>query len=82
MALRPNVIIVLENKEQYVILNETLYTGKKYFLAMGIDENKELITSKVVIIEEIIENLEVFIEKVTDKELLKTLTRLFKAQQG
>jgi len=80
MGLNTNTIIVLENSERYIILNQTMYTGKKYFLAMGIDENKELITSKVVILEEIVSGLDLYVEKVTDQETIKTLTRLFKAQ--
>ena len=56
MGLSTNTIVVLENQERYIILNQTMYTGKKYFLAMGIDENKELITSKVVILEEIVKH--------------------------
>lgn len=80
MGLSTNTIIVLENSERYIILNQTMYTGKKYFLAMGIDENKELITSKVVILEEIVSGLDLFVEKVTDQETIKILTRLFKAQ--
>lgn len=80
MGLNTNTIIVLDNSERYIILNQTMYTGKKYFLAMGIDENKELITSKVVILEENVSGLDLFVEKVTDQELIKVLTRLFKAQ--
>ena len=80
MGLNTNTIIVLDNSERYIILNQTMYTGKKYFLAMGIDENKELITSKVVILEEIVSGLDLFVEKVTDQETIKILTRLFKAQ--
>lgn len=80
MGLSTNTIIVLENKERFIILNQTMYTGKKYFLAMGIDENKELITTKVVILEEIVSGIDLYIEKVTDQELIKVLTRLFKAQ--
>ena len=80
MGLSTNTIVVLENAERYIILNQTMYTGKKYFLAMGIDKNKELITNKVVILEEIVSGLDLYVEKVTDQETIKTLTRLFKAQ--
>ena len=80
MGLSTNTIVVLENKERFIILNQTMYTGKKYFLAMGIDEKKELITSKVVILEEIVSGLDLYVEKVTDQETIKVLTRLFKAQ--
>lgn len=80
MGLNTNTIIVLENTERFIILNQTMYTGKKYFLAMGIDEQKELITSKVVILEEMVSGLDLYVDKVVDQELIKTLTRLFKAQ--
>lgn len=80
MGLNTNTIVVLDNQERYIILNQTMYLGKKYFLSMGIDENKELITSKVVIFEEIVNGLDLYVEKVTDQEIIKTLTRLFKAQ--
>ena len=52
MGLKINYIIVLENNEQYIVLKEAMYYGKKYFLAMGLDENREVISSKVVILEE------------------------------
>ena len=52
MGLKINYIIVLENGEQYIVLKEAMYYGKKYFLAMGLDENREVISSKVVILEE------------------------------
>ena len=38
MGLKTNTIITLENNEKYVVLNETMYGGTKYFLVMGIDE--------------------------------------------
>ena len=41
MGLKINTIITLANSEKYVLLNETMYGGIKYFLAMGVDENKE-----------------------------------------
>ena len=44
MSLRTNTIISLENNEKYVVLNETMYGGVKYFLVMGVDENKDIIS--------------------------------------
>ena len=40
MGLKINHIIVLENKEEYIILNETMYNGKKYFLSMGLNKKR------------------------------------------
>ena len=55
MSLRTNTIISLENNEKYVVLNETMYGGTKYFLVMGVDDNKDVIPTNVAIVEEIID---------------------------
>ena len=80
MGLRTNTIISLENNEKYVVLNETMYGGVKYFLVMGVDENKDVIPSNVAIIEEIIEGNETYVERVKDPELVIILTRILKSQ--
>jgi len=80
MGLKINHIIVLENSEQYIVLNEAMYYGKKYFLSMGLNEKKEVIASKVVILEEYVSGFETYVTKVEDKELITILTRMFKAQ--
>ncbi len=80
MGLKINTIISLENDEQYVILNETMYGGIKYFLVMGVDKNKDVIPNNVAIIEEIIDGQDVYVDKVTDPELIVILTRILKAQ--
>ncbi len=80
MGLKVNTIISLENEEKYVILNETMYGGVKYFLAMGVDEKKDVIPSNVAILEEIIEGQDIFVDRVTDPELIVILTRILKSQ--
>ncbi len=80
MKLEINTIITLENQERYVVLNETTYQDKKYFLVMAVDEKKEIIPSNVAIIEEIQDHDEIFVEKVTDPEQLLVLTKELKAQ--
>jgi hypothetical protein len=80
MGLKTNTIISLENNEKYVVLNETMYGGVKYFLVMGVDENKDVIPSNVAIIEEIIEGTDTYVERVKDPELVIILTRILKSQ--
>ena len=80
MGLKINHIIILENKEQYIVLKEAMYYGKKYFLSMGLDENREVISSKVVILEEHVSGFDTFVSKVVDGNLITVLTRMFKAQ--
>lgn len=80
MGLKINTIITLENDEKYVVLNETMYGGVKYFLVMGIDAKKNIIPSNIAILEEIIEGKDVFVDRVTDPDLIVILTRILKAQ--
>jgi len=80
MGLTINTIITLENNEKFVVLNETIYEGNKYFMVMGIDENKEIIPSKVSIVKELVEGIETFIIKITDSELISKLTDVLREQ--
>ncbi len=80
MGLRTNTVITLENNEKYILLNETMYGGIKYFLVMGVNDNKDIIPNKVKIIEEIIDGNDVFVNPVTDPELIIILTRILKSQ--
>ncbi len=80
MEIKVNTIITLENGEKYVVLNETMYQNNKYYLVMGMDENKEVIQSKVAIFEQVKINEEVYVEKVNDSKLIIELTNLLKSQ--
>ena len=80
MGLKINHIIVLENKEQFIVLNEAMYYGKKYFLAMGLNEKREVVPNNVVILEEYVSGFDTYVSKVIDSELITISTRMFKAQ--
>ena len=79
MGLKVNTIISLDDGEQYVLLSTVEYEEAAYFLAMGVDEKKDVIPSRVAILEEILEDDEVYVEPVTDPELVIYLTPLLKA---
>lgn len=80
MGLKVNTIIVLENKEEYIILNEAMYSGKKFFLTLGLDAKREIIPKKVVILEEYVSGFDTYVSKVVDNELITVLTKMFKEQ--
>lgn len=79
-SLKPNTIITLENNEKYVVLNETMYGGVKYFLVMGVNENKDIIPTNVAIVEEIIDGQDTYVARVRDPELIVILTRILKSK--
>ena len=80
MGLKTNTIITLENKEKYVVLNETMSGGVKYFLVMGVTDNGDIVSDKVKILEEVIDGNDVYVDPVTNNELIIILTRILKAQ--
>ncbi len=80
MNISVNTIITLSNKERYMVLNETSFEMNHYFLVMGIDENKEIIQSRVAIFKEIKENDLIYVEKVEDPKLIIELTNILKSQ--
>lgn len=80
MGLKINHIIVLENNSEYIILNEVMESGHKYFLAMGLDKNRQVITSNVIILEEHVSGFDTYVSLVKDSELISKLTKLFRAQ--
>jgi hypothetical protein len=57
-----------------------MYGGVKYFLAMGVDENKDIISNKVKILEEMLRGTDTYVKAVTDSEMIIILTRILKSQ--
>ncbi len=80
MKIQTNSIITLSNDEKYMVLNEAVYENNHYYLVMGVDENKEIISSKVAILKEEIENNDVYVSKVKDSKIILELTKVLKSQ--
>ena len=80
MGLSINTIITLENSEKYVVLNETTYEDSKYFMVMGIDDDKQIIPTKVAIFKEVVEGIDIYIVKVKDQKLMAKLTEILREQ--
>ncbi len=72
MGLEINTIITLENNEKYQIINESLYNGKKYFLANHLNKETE------TIFEEELEGLDIYVREVLDKEMYHSIRSLLK----
>lgn len=76
--LKINTIITLKNKESYVILNEVSYENDTYFLVMGLDEKKDVIPTKVLIIKEVDKNGRTFIKVIDDQDIIIKVTKKLK----
>ena len=73
-----NSIVTLANNEEYMILNATNYDSRTYYLMMGLDSNKNIISNKVGIFETREENNKLYLRQVKDSKLMIKLTDVFK----
>ena len=73
-----NSIVTLANNEEYMILNATNYDSRTYYLMMGLDSNKNIISNKVGIFETREENNKLYLRQVKDSGLMIKLTDVFK----
>lgn len=78
VSMEINTVIELENAEKYVLLNETELDGSRYFLAMGVDGQQEIVSSDIAIFEELTEGEDTYADRVTDPELIAALTVILK----
>lgn len=78
--MKINTIITLDNQEKYMVLNSTVYENSNYYLVMGMDENNEVISSKVAIFKAENEGEDIYVTKVEDNDLMVTITNLLKSQ--
>ena len=76
--LKTNTIIKLKNNDSYVILNEVNFENEPYFLVMGVDEKKDVIPSKVLIIKEVTKGDKTFIKIITDQDMIIKVTKKLK----
>ena len=80
MEMKINTIITLDNQERYMVLNQTTYENQDYYLVMGMDENNEVISSKVAIKTKKKEGEDIYVTKVEDNDLMVKITNLLKSQ--
>ncbi len=76
--MKKNVIIVLETKERYIILDVVEYENKKYYLGMGILDNDEIIPEKIAFFDTKKENENTLVAKINNPEILKKLIQNIK----
>lgn len=74
-------VIILENKEEYLILDKTKYNNKDYYYIAKINETKTDIENNFKLIYIIEKDNNRVIEEVTGEEKLKEILPLFTKKQ-
>ena len=75
--MRVNDIIVLENKQRYVILKETTLDNNRYFMAAPVDKDDNMDEKKLVFLKLVYENNENYVVMVKDDVLIFKLSEIF-----
>lgn len=70
--MKVDEIIDLENGKSYILLLDSVIDNIKYFLAVGLNEKDEP-NNDYIVLKEITENTEIYIQKVTDPVILSKL---------
>ena len=76
--MKVNDIIVLENEERFILLEETIFEGFRYFLAAGVDEQENINSKKLVLLKLVEEQDGSYVELVKNTELMAKLTQNIK----
>lgn len=74
--MKVDSVITLENDVNCLLLDKATYKGDNYFLAIILDEDEEP-TEKSVVLKEIVENNEIYIERENDEKILAELLKEF-----
>lgn len=78
MKLEKDKIILLDDNTKYVVTNNVNYNGKDYFLVMGVNDDETTITNEIAILEENKSGDDIYVDKVNDPDLIRTLVPLLK----
>ena len=78
MKLEKDKIILLDDNTKYVVTNQTNYNNEDYFLVMGVNSDETTITNEIAILKQTQNGDDVYVDKVTDPELIKALVPLLK----
>lgn len=70
-------ILTLDNDEEYIVIKKTTYSGKEYLLLSPIDKKENLDLVNIKIVEKVMEDNELTVEIIEDRELIEGLSRRF-----
>jgi len=73
-----NKIVVLENGKKYVLVNQAIYKGDSYYTGIVTTEDEEDVTGEFAFLKESKEGEDVYLEPVSDPEILKILLQYMK----
>ncbi len=74
--MRADSVITLENDVNCLLLEKAVFEDNNYFMAVVLNEQDEP-TDEYMVLKEIIEDNEQYVEKVEDNKVLTELVKLF-----
>lgn len=75
MQNRINEIIALGNGKKYIIVKQAIYKNENYYAVVGIADDEETLLEEYAILHELEYEGQRSVEKVTDLQTLKLITK-------
>ncbi len=77
-----DTIITLETGKEYILLDNVIVEGKKYFMAVEYKKEDNSTTNEYKFFEEINNNGDIYIQEVVDEKMLQILLAHFISNYG
>lgn len=75
MENRTNQIVELVDGTKYIIVRHLVYQDESYYIANRITDDEKDLLKEVLIMKEVKKDGKVFIEKITDPDIIKVIVQ-------
>ncbi len=75
MENRINQVMELADGRKYIVVKQAIYKGNNYYVSMRLTENEEDVTDEIIVFQEIDNNGQKSVQKVTDPNLFSLVCK-------
>lgn len=78
-SIKKDSIITIDNGKKYIYVHETMYENQRYIMMMGVTEDEQNVLDKdIIIVEEVFEGNDLFVDILTDFDMIVRITKMIK----
>lgn len=78
MEIKLNTVLTLDDQKKYIVVAKVEYENSFYDYLLEVSSNEENIIENAVIVKEEVENNDIYVTKIEEKQLLDILVPLLK----
>ena len=77
MEIEENQVIIFDDNTKFIIHSKTNLDNINYYLAMGVTDDEESLTSDVAMFKEFKKDKDIYLDRVLDPDLITKLHEIF-----